>query len=154
MKKEILERGLTRPVPAVFKRSTTHTMQVHILRSKILRAEITNTRRDYEGSLAIDSELMEQVGFLPYEKILVGNIDSGERFETYIIPAPHGSLTFSLNGAAAHKGEVGELLVIMSFAQMTVEQARSWEPAVLVLGDHNKKIIELRPGHTQLHPDT
>lgn len=123
-------------------------MQVHLLRSKILRAEITETRRDYEGSLAIDSDLMDKVGFLPYEKILVGNINSGERFETYIIPAPAGSLTFSLNGAAAHKGNVGELLVIMSFAEMSLEDARNWEPAVLVLGEHNKKTIDHRPGHS------
>ena len=116
-------------------------MHISILKSKILRATATDAQRDYEGSLAIDSDFMENVGLLPYEKILVGNISNGERFETYAIPAPSGSLTFSLNGAAAHKGKRGDLLVIMAFAQMAEEEAKHWQPKVLVLGDENTKVI-------------
>ena len=83
-------------------------MIISLLKSKLLRAEITDRALHYEGSLAIDSALMEAVGLLPYEKILVANIANGERFETYAIEAPKGSHLISLNGAAAHKGEIGD----------------------------------------------
>ena len=116
-------------------------MQVTLLKSKLLRAEVTDRAIHYEGSLAIDSALMEQVGLLPYEKILVANIANGERFETYAIEAPKGSHTISLNGAAAHKGELGDLLVIMSFAQFEEDEAKSWKPKVLVLADGNQRVV-------------
>lgn len=119
-------------------------MHLSILKAKILRAEVTDCSVDYEGSLAIDQNWMEQIGLLPYEKILVGNITNGERLETYAIPAPAGSLTIGLNGAAAHKGKVGDLLVIMAFAQMTAEEARDWKPGILVLGDRNREVIRLQ----------
>ena len=115
-------------------------MQVSLLKSKLLRAEVTDRSLHYEGSLAIDSALMKQVGLIPYEKILVANIANGERLETYAIEAPSGSHTVSLNGAAAHKGQVGDLLVIMSFAQFEEAEARSYKPKVLVLGDGNKTV--------------
>jgi aspartate 1-decarboxylase len=84
---------------------------------------------------------MEQVGLRRYEKILVANIANGERFETYAIEAPKGSHTISLNGAAAHKGELGDLLVIMSFAEFAEEEVDNWKPKVLVLADGNKRVI-------------
>ncbi len=122
-------------------------MLVDILKSKILRAEVTEAEVDYEGSLAIDAELMERIGLLPYEKILVGNITNGERLETYAIEAPAGSRKFALNGAAAHKGKPGDLLVIMSFARMSIEEAKEWTPRVVVLGDGNQTIVKERaPG--------
>ncbi|MDA9317292.1 aspartate 1-decarboxylase [Puniceicoccaceae bacterium] len=116
-------------------------MDVTLLKSKLLRAEVTDRALHYEGSLAIDSALMEQVGLLPYEKILVANIANGERFETYAIEAPKGSHTISLNGAAAHKGELGDLLVIMSFGQFDEAEAKAWKPKVLVLADGNKRVV-------------
>ena len=115
-------------------------MQVTLLKSKLLRAEVTDRALHYEGSLAIDSALMKQIGLIPYEKILVANIANGERLETYAIEAPKGSHTISLNGAAAHKGQVGDLLVIMSFAQFEEAEVRSWKPKVLVLADGNKTV--------------
>lgn len=121
-------------------------MQLTILKSKILRAEVTETHRDYEGSLAIDVDFLNAIGLMHYEKILVGNITTGARFETYAIRAAAGSKTFSLNGAAAHLGNQGDLLVIMAFAQMSADEAATWEPRVLVLGDHNQQILELRNG--------
>jgi aspartate 1-decarboxylase len=84
---------------------------------------------------------MEQVGMRPYEKILVANIANGERLETYAIEAPRGSHTISLNGAAAHKGQIGDLLVIMSFAQFDEQEAKGWKPKVLVLADGNKRVV-------------
>ncbi len=119
-------------------------MLVNILKCKILRAEVTAADADYEGSLAIDSEWMERIGMLPYEKILVGNITNGERFETYAIPAPHGSRAFAVNGAAAHKASVGDRLVIMVFAQMSAEEAAKWTPSVLVLDNGNRVIVNER----------
>jgi aspartate 1-decarboxylase len=116
-------------------------MQVTLLKSKLLRAEVTDRALHYEGSLAIDSALMEQIGLVPYEKILVANIANGERLETYAIEAPKGSHTISLNGAAAHKGKLGDLLVIMSFAQFEQAEAKSWKPKVLVLADGNKRVV-------------
>ncbi len=116
-------------------------MQVVHLKSKLLRAEITDRALHYEGSLAIDAALMDQVGLRPYEKILVANIANGERFETYAIEAPKGSHTISLNGAAAHKGEVGDLLVIMSFCQLDEAEAKSWKPKVLVLAEGNRRVV-------------
>jgi aspartate 1-decarboxylase len=116
-------------------------MKVTLLKSKLLRAEVTDRSLHYEGSLAVDADLMEQVGLLPYEKILVSNINNGERFETYAIPAPAGSHTISLNGAAARKGEKGDLLVIMAFCEMSLDEARVWHPSVLVLDDANRSIV-------------
>lgn len=116
-------------------------MQITLLKSKLLRAEVTDRALHYEGSLAIDAALMEQVGLRPYEKILVANIANGERFETYAIEAPKGSHTISLNGAAAHKGELGDLLVIMAFGQFDVVEAGAWKPKVLVLADGNRRVV-------------
>lgn len=116
-------------------------MQITLLKSKLLRAEVTDSALHYEGSLAIDSALMDAVGLKPYEKILVANIANGERFETYAIKAPKGSHLISLNGAAAHKGKVGDLLVIMSFAQCSEAEAEKWKPKVLVLTDQNQKVV-------------
>jgi aspartate 1-decarboxylase len=118
-------------------------MLYHLLRTKLLRAEVTGARIDYEGSLAIDSELMALVGMLPYEKILVGNIANGERFETYAIPAPAGSRQICLNGATAHLGKVGDLLVVMTFAEVTPEEAKSWHPKTVTLSHQNKKIVRI-----------
>jgi aspartate 1-decarboxylase len=119
-----------------------NTMHLSLLKSKILRAEVTDCALHYEGSLAIDSGLMEQVGLLPFEKILVGNIANGERFETYAIEAPQGSHAICLNGAAAHKGEIGDLLVIMSFAQMTAQEAADWSPRVIRLAEGNRRVLK------------
>lgn len=116
-------------------------MHITLLKSKLLRAEVTDSSLHYEGSLAIDASLMEQVNLVPYEKILVANIANGERFETYAIKAPAGTCTISLNGAAARKGQIGDLLVVMSFAQFEAEEAAKWRPKVLVLADRNRRIV-------------
>jgi aspartate 1-decarboxylase len=117
-------------------------MQLNLLKSKIHRAEVTDTSLNYEGSLAIDADLMAAAGLRAYERILIGNTANGERFETYAIPAPAGSRTFSLNGATAMLGKVGDLITIMSFAVVPEDEAKTWEPTVIVLGDGNRKIIK------------
>ncbi len=117
-------------------------MLIQILKSKLLRAEATDARVDYEGSLAIDQDLMDKVGMLAYEKILVGNIANGKRFETYAIPAERGSFTISLRGAAAHLGKPGDLLVIMSFALADENEAKNAKPKTITLAERNTKIIK------------
>jgi aspartate 1-decarboxylase len=112
-------------------------MQVTLLKSKLLRAEVTDRALHYEGSLAIDAAFMEAVGLRPYEKILVANISNGERFETYAIEAPRGSHCIALNGAAAHKGKRGDLLVIMAFAAFEASEAAEWKPRILLLSEGN-----------------
>lgn len=118
-------------------------MRINILRTKLLRAEVTGARLDYEGSLAIDSELLALVGMLPYEKILIGNISNGQRFETYAIPAPAGSREICLNGGTCHLGKPGDLLTIMSFAQVTAEEATNWRPRTVTLSERNCKIVRM-----------
>ena len=117
-------------------------MHLYLLKSKIHRAEVTDASLNYEGSLGIDEDLMNQAGLLPYEKILVGNLGNGERFETYAIPAPAGSRKISLNGATAHLGKVGDLVTIMAFCTVEEGAAANWRPRVIVLGNANEKIIK------------
>jgi len=113
-------------------------MQVHLLKSKIHRAQVTASSLDYEGSLTIALDLMEKAGLLPYERILCGNLANGERFETYVIPGERGSGNIVLNGATAHLGKVGDRLTIMSYTFIDEPLARKWEPRVIVLGEKNK----------------
>ena len=112
-------------------------MLVTLLKSKLHRAQITGVQKDYSGSLSIDQDLLDAAGFLHHEKILVGNITNGERFETYCIPAPRGSGEISLNGAAAHKGKIGDLLVIMTFINLNPDEAAVWEPKLVVVEKNN-----------------
>jgi aspartate 1-decarboxylase len=86
---------------------------------------------------------MNLVGMLPYEKILVGNLANGERFETYAIPAPAGTREICLNGATAHLGKPGDLLVIMTFAELTPEEAKSWKPKTATLAERNRRVVRL-----------
>ena len=117
-------------------------MQIHILKSKLHRASVTGGNVQYEGSLTIDSALMEKAGFYPYERILCGNLANGERFETYVIPGEGGSGAIVLNGATAHLGKPGDLLTIMSYTWIDEALAKKWQPKVLVLGKGNKVIDE------------
>ena len=112
-------------------------MQVTLLKSKLHRTVVTSVSPDYSGSLSIDRNLMEAAGFLNHEKILVGNITNGERFETYCILAPAGSGEIALNGAAAHKGKPGDLLVILTFIQLDPEEAAAWEPRLIIIEGEN-----------------
>ncbi len=112
-------------------------MQVHLLKSKIHRAQVTDSNVNYEGSLTIDSELMKAAGLLPYERVLCGNLANGNRFETYAIPGEHGGRAIILNGATAHLGSVGDRLTVMTFAWMDMGAATTWHPKVVVLGEGN-----------------
>ena len=105
-----------------------------MLRSKIHRATVTETRLDYEGSITIDEELIERCGMLVGEKVLVADLENGNRLETYAIKGARGSGAICLNGAAAHKGKVGDRLIVMAFASFTSEEAAGWQPKVRHFG--------------------
>ncbi|MCU0784406.1 MAG: aspartate 1-decarboxylase [Verrucomicrobia bacterium] len=113
-------------------------MLVYLLKSKIHRARVTGASLDYEGSLTIAEDLMEQAGLLPYERILCSNLANGARFETYVIKGRRGSGAIELNGAAAHRGKTGDKLTIMSFSGVAVSKAGKWKPRIIVLGDKNR----------------
>ncbi len=115
-------------------------MTVTLLKSKLHRIRVTEAKLDYTGSLTIDEDLMDAVGILNYEKLLVANVDNGERFETYAIRGPRGSGVCCLNGAAAHKGKVGDLLIVMTWAQVPEDEARGFVPKVGVIGDGNRLV--------------
>ena len=109
-----------------------------MLKSKLHRAKVTQAELNYEGSLTIDRDLMDAVHLLPYEKVLVSNLANGQRFETYAIPGQAGSGIICLNGPTAHLGAVGDLLVILAFAQVPTNEACRQRPLILVLDKHNK----------------
>jgi len=117
------------------------------LYGKIHRATVTDGSVDYEGSLGVSTDLMEAAGLRPGEKILVGVINTGARFETYLIPAPAGHGAIVLNGATAHLGKKGDLLTIMAFAQLTPEQVKTHRAKSVLLGPGNKieKTSEIVP---------
>jgi len=111
---------------------------VTLLRAKLHRIRVTEACLDYVGSLTVDEDLMDAVGIFNYEKILVANVDNGERFETYVIRGPRGSGVCCLNGAAAHKGKIGDRLIVMAWAQVPEEDARAFQPKIGVLDANNQ----------------
>ncbi|GDX64064.1 aspartate 1-decarboxylase [Chlorobiota bacterium] len=108
-----------------------------MFKSKIHRATITQAELHYEGSLTIDTDLMDAADLLPYEKVAIVNINNGERLETYIIPGERGSKTICLNGAAARKGVVGDRIIIISYASMSDEEARLYKPTIVLVNENN-----------------
>lgn len=115
-------------------------MIVTLLKSKLHRIRVTEAKLDYTGSLTIDEDLMDAVGMHNYEKLLVVNVDNGERFETYAMRGPRGSGVCCLNGAAAHKGKVGDLLIVMTWAQVPEEEAKSFIPKVGIIDENNRLV--------------
>ena len=106
-------------------------MLITLLKAKLHRIRVTEANLDYEGSLTLDPDDMEAVGIVPYEKILVADLENGSRFETYAIAGRRGSRVCCLNGAAAHLGKVGDRLIVMSFAEVSPEESAGWQPKVL-----------------------
>jgi len=114
-------------------------MLITVFKSKIHRATVTDANLDYMGSITIDENLMEAANLLEGEKVQIVNNNNGERFETYIIKGERGSGDICLNGAAARKVVRGDTIIIISYALMTQEEARSFKPAT-VFPDKNNKI--------------
>ena len=115
-------------------------MNLTLLKSKIHRAAVTGASLHYEGSLTISADLAEQVGLLPYERILVGNMGNGERFETYVIYGESGTGQIQLNGATAHLGKIGDRLTIMNFGSYTPDEAVNHKPRLIVLNEKNEVV--------------
>jgi len=113
-------------------------MQLTLLKGKIHRATVTQCDLNYEGSISVDSALMERAGILPHEQVDVLNINNGERFTTYAIPAPAGSGIIGVNGAAARLAQKGDLVIIVAYARMEEAEAKSFQPRVLLVDAKNK----------------
>ncbi len=114
-------------------------MMLQIFKSKIHRAVVTEANLNYVGSITIDEELMNAAKLLEGERVQIVNNNNGERLETYVIKGEKGSGTICLNGAAARKAEVGDTIIIISYAYMDPEEARSFEPTT-VFPDENNRI--------------
>jgi aspartate 1-decarboxylase len=112
-------------------------MQRIVLRAKLHRATITEADLHYEGSLTIDEQLMEAAGIVPFEQVKVYNINNGERFDTYAIKGARGSGVIGLNGAAARKGHVGDLIIIACYCLMEDAELGEYHPAILLLDENN-----------------
>ncbi|MCK4385967.1 MAG: aspartate 1-decarboxylase [candidate division Zixibacteria bacterium] len=117
-------------------------MLVTICKSKIHRATVTEADLNYEGSIAIDEKLMDATDILPNEKVQVLNLNNGARFETYVLVAEADSGIICLNGPAARLGEVGDLLIIVSYCDLEFEEARTYKPKVIFVDEKNKIVKE------------
>jgi len=114
-------------------------MFVKLLKSKLHRGRITDTRLHYPGSIAIDADLMKAVNILPYETVLVADLNNGHRLETYAVPAEAGSGQIVVLGAAAQQIKTNDVVIIFSFVYLSSEDAKTFKPKVAAL-DHNNKI--------------
>ena len=112
-------------------------MLLTLCKSKIHRATVTEANLHYIGSITIDAELVEQAGLLPYERVQVLNLDNAARLETYVIEGERGSGVICLNGPAAHHANAGDMVIIISYAQMTPEEAHDWHPTVVFVDKAN-----------------
>lgn len=112
-------------------------MNITILKSKIHRATITMADLNYVGSIAIDENLMDAANLIENEKVEIFNINNGERLATYVIKGERGSGTISLNGAAARKAMQGDLVIIVSYASMDLQEAKQFKPAIIFPDNNN-----------------
>lgn len=115
-------------------------MLIELLKSKIHRATVTDANLNYEGSITIDMNLIEAAKLILNEKVAVVNNNNGERFETYVSPGERGTGIVCLNGAAARKVQKGDIIIIMSYALMTPDEASSFEPTVINITDSSNQI--------------
>jgi aspartate 1-decarboxylase len=113
-------------------------MTIEVLKSKIHRVKITQAELHYVGSITIDEDLMEAASIIENEKVQIVNINNGERLETYVIKGESGSGQICLNGPAARKVQVGDIIIIISYASMTPEEAREHKPVIIFPNDQNR----------------
>lgn len=115
-------------------------MIIEVLKSKIHRVRVTQAELNYVGSITIDEAIIEAANIIPNEKVQIVNNNNGARFETYVIKGERGSGIICLNGAAARLAQVGDIIIIISYAQMTIEEGRKFEPT-LVFPDENNQLV-------------
>ncbi len=115
-----------------------------MFKSKLHQMAVTEANLMYEGSITIDQDLLDAANLLPYEKVQVLNITNGSRLETYTIPGKRGSRVCCLNGAAARMTQVGDRIIVISYAEMTPEEAKEHKPKVVIVDENNdpKEILE------------
>ena len=110
----------------------------YMLKSKIHRATVRHANLHYEGSITVDRDLLAAVDLLPGEKVKIYNVNNGERFDTYVIEGEAGSGIIGLNGAAARKAAVGDLIIIVSYALYSPEELIDYQPKIVVLDEQNR----------------
>jgi aspartate 1-decarboxylase len=118
-------------------------MRLMLLKSKLHLATVTRSELYYHGSLTIDPNLMEAVGLFAYEAILVSNIATGLRAQTYVLPGRRGSGSIELNGAMARLGAVGDRLIVMAFAELEADEVEGHQPRVVALDQENRIVEQL-----------
>lgn len=116
-----------------------------MLKCKIHRATITESELNYEGSITIDRELIEAAGMLPYEQVMISNLNNGERFITYVLPGDKGSGTVCLNGPTARKGVVGDKVIIFCYAHYNEQELEGYKPKVVKVDEKNR-VEQIRSG--------
>lgn len=117
-------------------------MFIEVLKSKIHRVTVTEARLDYIGSITIDEDLLDAAGIIRGEHVYIVNNNNGARLETYVIPGERGSGVICLNGAAARMVQPGDIVIIMSYASMTPDEARTFEPSVIFPDTASNKLIQ------------
>jgi len=115
-------------------------MHIEILKSKIHRVKVTQAELHYVGSITIDEDLMDAANIIAHEKVQVVNINNGERFETYVIKGERASGTICLNGPAARKVQVGDIVIIISYASMEFEEAKKHQPVSIFTDEQNRLV--------------
>lgn len=115
-------------------------MMLTMFKSKLHHLNVTEADLYYEGSITIDTELLELAGLLPYEKVQVVNVNNGNRLETYTIPGPKGSRIVCMNGPAARLTSVGDRIIVISYAQMSPEEAKAHKPKIVVVDKNNDPV--------------
>lgn len=115
-------------------------MIIEVLKSKIHRARVTQAELNYVGSITIDEDLIDAANLIPNEKVQIVNNNNGARFETYVIKGERGSGIVCLNGAAARLAQVGDIVIIISYAHMDMEEAKKYEPVLVFPDEHNRLV--------------
>ncbi len=113
-------------------------MNIEVLKSKIHRVKVTQAELHYVGSITIDETLMEASNIIENEKVQIVNINNGERFETYVIKGAKNSGTICLNGPAARKVAVGDIVIVIAYASMDFEEAKKWKPTLIFPDENNR----------------
>lgn len=113
-------------------------MQIQVLKSKIHRVKITQAELHYVGSITIDEDIMDAANIIENEKVQVLNINNGERLETYVIKGQRGSGIICMNGPAARKMQVGDIIIVISYASMDFQEAKTWKPTLVFPTENNK----------------
>ena len=115
-------------------------MLVLVVKSKIHRVKVTGADLNYIGSITIDEDLMDAANIIEGERVQVVNNDNGERLETYVIPGPRGSGEITLNGAAARRVAVGDVLILITYAFMNIEEAKTFKPSLVFPNEANNTL--------------